>query len=257
MRYRVDELAARSGVSVDTVRFYQGKGLLTPPRREGRIAWYSEDHRRRLARIRDLKGKGFSLGSIRRLLAGDLDPADEALVHALVGAVPGDPDEPDRPEHLTPQELAERTGVSTSLLQAIEREGFLVPTAIDGTARYSPSDVRAVTLGLRLLDAGVPLSELLALAREQERAMRKIAERAVELFDEYVRRPLRTSSSDPDAARRLVDAFNDMMPAATALVAHHFGRLLLRAAQERLERDGPTRDIEPLSDEARVEAERS
>ncbi|MDQ3981976.1 MAG: MerR family DNA-binding transcriptional regulator, partial [Actinomycetota bacterium] len=33
MRYRVDELAARAGVSVDTVRFYQARGLLPQPER--------------------------------------------------------------------------------------------------------------------------------------------------------------------------------------------------------------------------------
>ncbi|HYR62344.1 MAG TPA: MerR family transcriptional regulator, partial [Actinomycetota bacterium] len=53
MRYRVDELAAQCGVSVDTVRFYQAKGLLQPGQREGRVSWYSEEHRQRLARIRD------------------------------------------------------------------------------------------------------------------------------------------------------------------------------------------------------------
>ena len=91
MRYRVDELAAQCGVSVDTVRFYQAKGLMPPGQREGRVSWYSEEHRQRLSRIRDLKEKGFSLATIRRLLAGELDAADEALASALASAMPGDP----------------------------------------------------------------------------------------------------------------------------------------------------------------------
>ena len=40
MEYRVEELAASAGVRVDTVRFYQGRGLLPAPRREGRVAFY-------------------------------------------------------------------------------------------------------------------------------------------------------------------------------------------------------------------------
>src|ERR671914_953483 len=105
MRYRVDALASRAGVSVDTVRFYQAKGLLDAPQREGRVAYYSDRHLETLVRIRDLKDKGFTLASIRRLLAGDLDAADEALVAAIEAPSPGAGD-------LTLDQLAERTGVS-------------------------------------------------------------------------------------------------------------------------------------------------
>ena len=38
MEYRVEELAATAGVRVDTVRFYQSRGLLPAPVRVGRIA---------------------------------------------------------------------------------------------------------------------------------------------------------------------------------------------------------------------------
>ncbi|HUA94587.1 MAG TPA: MerR family transcriptional regulator, partial [Acidimicrobiales bacterium] len=55
-RYRVEELARRSGLSVDTVRFYQKRGLLDPPERQGRIAWYDSSHLERLERIRRLRG---------------------------------------------------------------------------------------------------------------------------------------------------------------------------------------------------------
>jgi DNA-binding transcriptional MerR regulator len=247
VRHRIDELAARSGVSVDTIRFYQGKGLLPPPVREGRIAWYSDEHLERLARVRDLKQKGFSLRSIRRLLAGDLDQADAALVAAVAESVPGD-EVRAPPEGLTLDELAARSGVSTQLLHAIEREGLLVPTVVDGRRLYSPADAHAVAMGLRLLDAGVPLTELLSLARAHQQAMRRTAERAVDLFDAHVRRPLRAASSGPEAARRLVDAFNAMFPATTALVAHHFGRLLLQAARERIEKEGTAAEIEALTD---------
>ena len=45
---RVEQLSARAGVSVDTIRYYQSKGLLDPPRREGRVAWYDDGHLDRL-----------------------------------------------------------------------------------------------------------------------------------------------------------------------------------------------------------------
>ena len=232
MRYRVDALASRAGVSVDTIRFYQAKGLLDAPQREGRVAYYSDRHLETLVRIRDLKDKGFTLASIRRLLAGDLDPADEALVAALVAP----PDADEAPERLTLDELASRTGVSPALLVAIEREGLLIPEINDGSASYTASDAAIVEAGLRLLEAGIPLADLLELARAHDRAVRPIVERAVELFDRHVRRPLRdTEPAGEEAGKRLVDAFNATFGATTALVAHHFGSLLLATAQQRVE----------------------
>jgi DNA-binding transcriptional MerR regulator len=232
MRYRVDELAARAAVSVDTVRFYQSRGLLEPPEREGRRALYSDEHLQTLGRIRDLKQQGFNLGSIARLLRGDLAPGDRALIQAIAAtsAATGD-------KWFTLDELARRTGMSRGLLEAIEREGLLTPTRVDGEPRYGPSDERALAAGLELLEEGVPLQELLALARAHEMATRATAERAVELFDEYVRGPRREEGPGGEEGHRLSDAFSSMFSAATTLVAHQFGRLLLKAAQERIEKE--------------------
>jgi DNA-binding transcriptional MerR regulator len=111
---RVEELARRAEVSVDTIRFYQKRQLLPPPRRAGRIAWYGADHVERLQRIKDLQRQGFSLSVIRRLLAGELDAADVPLAAAVAGAQTGDA------ELLTLDELAHRVGVPAPLLDAVE-----------------------------------------------------------------------------------------------------------------------------------------
>ena len=231
MRYRVDELASRAGVSVDTVRFYQARGLLPQPERAGRVAWYGDAHLDTLGRIRDLKEKGFTLASIRRLLDGDLDPADQALVAALEdpGAASGE-------GLMSLDDLAARTGVSPALLQAIEREGLLMPRESDAGPVYTDDDAAAVAAGLQLLEAGLPLGELLALAREHDAAMRPVAERAVDLFVRFVRDPIRGGApTDEEAAARLTDAFSKMLPATGALVGSHFRRLLIAEAQKRLE----------------------
>ncbi len=68
MEYRVGELAEAAGIGVDTVRFYQSRGLIPPPVRRGRFAIYSADHLDRVRRIRTLLDAGFSLAQIRRLL---------------------------------------------------------------------------------------------------------------------------------------------------------------------------------------------
>lgn len=233
MRYRVDELAARSGTSVDTVRFYQSKHLLPAPEREGRVAWYSDNHLERLARIRELKDQGFTLASIKRLLEGGVD-ADAVLASVVVGEPPDD-----NGRLVTLDELAEATGVSATVLQAIEREGLLAPKNVDGRPVYSLSDAATVTAGLELLASGLPLSELLDLARRHDEAMRAVAEQAVDLFVRFVRDPIHASAAtEEEAAAKLVTAFNRMLPATTTLVSSHFKRVLLSVAERRLQREG-------------------
>lgn len=235
MRLRVDELAFRSGLSVDTVRFYQSKGLLGQPAREGRIAWYSKAHLEQLEQVRALKERGFKLDFIHRLLVGELDPVDAALVAAVSGRMPGEDAEDD--ELMTLEQLAAHTGVSQTLLEAIARTGLLFPEA--GEAGYTHADADAVRAGVKLLEAGLPLSELLDLARRHDDAMTAIAEQAVEVFVRFVRDPLRASApADDSAAERIVESFNAMLPATAALVAHHFRRRLLQIARARMEREG-------------------
>ena len=249
MRYRVDELAGRCGVSVDTVRFYQSKGLLPQPERDGRVAWYSDAHLERLERIKALKDKGFTLRSIARFLAGDLDGPDQALVAAVAETLPGR----ERPAEglLTLSDLARVTGVTEALLEAIEREGLLMATEVDGERRYSSADAEVVAAGLQLLETGLPLSELLALAREHDEAMRGIARRAVDMFLNYVRDPIRASgSSDEEAAEQLVGSFRKMLPATMSLVSNHFRRILLAEAQARIESEGIESEIEAVAREA-------
>ena len=243
-RFRVEELAERADVSVDTIRFYQKRQLLAPPVREGRVAWYGSEHVERLARIRELRADGLTLALIGRLLSGDLDPTDAPLAVAVAGA--------DAPEELLSlAELAERSAVPPALLEAVLREGLLVPRIHEGGERYTAADVDVVRSGLSLLEAGFPLTDLLALAREHNDATHDIAEQAVALFDRYVRVPLRESDlTDSEKADRLVDAFRTLLPAVTVLVEHHFRRVLLAVAQAHLESVGEDDELAAAGIEA-------
>ena len=250
-RYRVEELARHVDVSVDTIRFYQKRRLLPAPAREGRVGWYGVEHVERLERIRDLQRRGFSLALIRRLLDGELDRADEPLADAVVHAGDRDDDRRDEPEEfLTVDELAARSGVPAVLIDAVVREGLLVPRSHDD-ARFTDADVAIVRHGLRLLEVGLPLPELLALARRHHTATRAVAEEAVTLFDEHVRRRVRASDATDDVkAEELVDAFRVLLPSVTALVAHHFRRVLLHVAEEHLEAVGEPAELAAAQAEA-------
>jgi len=65
----IGKLAARSGVSADTVRFYEREGLLAPAARNAaRYRLYEEDALRRIRFIRRAQECGFSLADIAQLL---------------------------------------------------------------------------------------------------------------------------------------------------------------------------------------------
>jgi DNA-binding transcriptional MerR regulator len=231
VRYRVEQLASDCDVSVDTVRYYQSRGLIDPPTRDGRVAWYDDTHAERIREVRALQRKGLTLAAIRRVISGELGKADADLA-AAVAAARG---EAAQEELLSLEEFARRSGVPASLIQAVEREGIAFGIALDGDRRYTASDIDVVRGALRLLEYGLPLGELLDLARRAHSSLTELADRAVELFDEHVRKPVRdTAATDEEAAAALVRAFDALLPAVTNLVASHFRRVLLAAAEERL-----------------------
>src|SRR5690349_410329 len=84
-------LASAAGVGVETVRYYQRRGLLPePPRPPGEVRRYGEADVKRLRFIRSAQAAGFTLNEIRELI--DLDSSDDRarareLAQARVAAI--------------------------------------------------------------------------------------------------------------------------------------------------------------------------
>ncbi len=230
MEYRIEQLARVAGVAVDTIRFYQGKGLLTPPRRQGRVTWYNREHLERLRRIRSLQQRGFSLTVIRRFLEGELQPSDERLIEAITA--------PTKKQILTLPELAARTGIPEAFLKALEQLDLLIPLGQGDEAHYQEADVAALSAGMNLLVAGVPVDDLIELGREQGACLQQVARKAVQLFDRHVRERIqaegRPQSEESDT---LLGLFSELLEASSNLVRYQFERILLRAAREHVERN--------------------
>ncbi|MEV6670465.1 MerR family transcriptional regulator [Streptomyces sp. NPDC051162] len=158
----VDELAARAGVTVRTVRFYSTRGLLPPPeigpRRVGR---YGPGHLARLALIEELQHQGLTLAAIERYLRqlpDGISPHDLAIHRALVASWT-----PDKPQETTRARLERRAGRSFTEedIDRLTAMGVLEPLTTEDTFR---ADVALLPLGMRLLD--VPISpEALVAAR--------------------------------------------------------------------------------------------
>jgi MerR family transcriptional regulator, mercuric resistance operon regulatory protein len=87
----IGKLAAAEGVSVETVRFYQRRGLLAKPERRGSgYREYSDADRWRLVFIRRARQFGFTLGEIAELLGpaqaqstGEIAAAAQAKLTAI------------------------------------------------------------------------------------------------------------------------------------------------------------------------------
>lgn len=218
MAYRVEELAASGGVSVDTIRYYQSLGLLDPPRREGRVAFYTDRHLVRLGRIRELAESGFTLRQIGELVDGsngDVDP----LLAALASQAPSG-------ARMSRKELAERSGVDDDMLRIGIEAGLLQPRIVDGAERFDDEQAGMVSTVGRLLRSGVDLGRLVALATTHAANIESLVTEAVALYREAV-------EAQPELDRdRIADEIRALVPAVTRLVADHFNRTLVSRAAE-------------------------
>ncbi len=183
--YTVDELAAATGLTVRTTRYYAGLGLLPPPERRGRLAYYGAAHRARLDLIRALQEHGFTLSAIEtylRRLPEDADVEDLALQRAMLTSWGGDSREP-----LTRRQLSKRAGRvlddeeldRLERISAVRREG----------ERFWPLPAFEVALQMTALD--IPFDSMEEAARAIDRHMESLADELTVIMRERVLKPFR------------------------------------------------------------------
>jgi DNA-binding transcriptional MerR regulator len=214
--YRVEELAEAAGIPVRTLRFYRERRLLPPPRREGRIAWYSEDHLARLRTIAALLDRGHTLGGIAELIAAwengrSLDGVAEHL--GLEGAL-GMPWSDETPVRLSPQELADYFGedVSPDNLAASLEIGYI---AVDGESVVHVSR-RLLDSSAALVREGVPLSAVLAAGRDVREHVDALADLFTQVIKAHVLGPL--DALPPGQAHRISESLQRLRPLAKNIV---------------------------------------
>ncbi|WP_406729795.1 MerR family transcriptional regulator [Streptomyces sp. GD-15H] len=172
----MEELARLAGITVRTLRFYRERKLIPPPRREGRIAWYDDQHLARLRTITALLERGHTLNGIAELA--------EAFDHGRdVGELLGmDAPTEETPVRLTPEELADRFAgeVTPENLAAAMDLGYL---GTDGEEIVHISR-RLLDVSSALVREGIPLAEVLRTGRE----VRTHTEAVADLFAELILR---------------------------------------------------------------------
>ena len=128
MSMRIDDLARESGLTVDTIRYYQREALLPPGEREGRHRVYGEEHLRRLTRIKELQARRFSIAAIRAFVSGD-------------GGLEGVFADEGEDFRYSYDELLERSGVSADLAESLKEAGVLRDPHEFGRVAYDGDDL--------------------------------------------------------------------------------------------------------------------
>ncbi len=160
----VEQLAARTEMSVRNIRNHQSRGLLPPPEVRSRVGYYGEEHVQRLRLIQEMQAQGFKLTAIKRLI-GEHGPSTEQFL-GLKRAVTA-PLESESPEVLSAAELADRFGpASERVLAKAQRLGLLVSLGDGLFEAPSPTLLRAAE---EVQARGVPLAAALAVVEKVKR----------------------------------------------------------------------------------------
>ncbi|SEG42471.1 DNA-binding transcriptional regulator, MerR family [Thermomonospora echinospora] len=239
MELTVDELAARAGVSVRTVRYYAGRGLLPPPRLRGRTGLYGAEHLARLELVRELQSLGLTLAAIEHHLQRipeDAPPEDLALQRALLS-----PWTPDRPEEMDRHELDRRAGrhLDDDVLKRLEALG-VVEQASGDTVRVISTGLLRV--GAELAALPLPLETLAASHEAVERHTTALAEELQRNFQDSVVRPYRERGRQPREREMLLEMANRLKPLMIQSLVTSFQHAVDRAIRKSVPGDEDDRD---------------
>lgn len=231
--YRLDELARQAEVASTTVRLYQSKGLLAPPRLEGRTGWYNDSHLSRLRLIARLQSEGHSLAGIADLLekwesGGSLDAVIgiEAELDSLLGEA--------HAIVLDPADLLARFpegSMTPELMQRTAALGLIEPTE-DGRVRVA--DRRFLDSGAALAELGIPADVILdewdALVAHTD----EVAERFITIFETHLAPKGWKSGLDADQAQELATTLAQLQVTARRVLAAALNASIARLGRERL-----------------------
>jgi DNA-binding transcriptional MerR regulator len=224
----VDELAARTGMTVRTLRFYASEGLLPAPHRRGRVAYYDAGHRMRLDLVRTLQKHGYTLSAIQRVLARipeNASPAEYAVQSAVLA-----PWLPEQTEEL------DRAGLERRVGRRIEDEqlDYLVALGAvdrrpDGTFLASPA---MLGHAIELMQLPVPQSVLRESSAIIEEHATAVANGLTDLFARAIWGPYQRGEIDHE---QVVAMLARLRPLALQGLVSAFGRAADRAARRGIE----------------------
>ena len=227
----IDQLAERSGVTVRTIRFWAGRGLLPPPELRGRTGFYGVDHLARLELVSELSALGFTLAAIEghlERLPHSTGAGELALQRALLT-----PWVPEQVEEIDRAELDRRAGRALADADVDALVGLGVIEPVDG-GRLRLHGPGTLSGGLAVLDSGLPVDVWRRAHRIIEQHTTALAEDLMKIFQDEVLQPYRDRGRPADERTRLAEAFSQLKPITVRGVVTAFGRAVNRAIRDRI-----------------------
>ncbi len=199
----VEEVAARTGVTVRTIRFYQSEGLLPAPFRHGRNVRYAEEHLDRLGLITRLQERGLRLTAIADLLAQGEAGADWlGLTESLT-----QPWSDDRPVLWNEEEVAARIAASTAsdgvTVDDLVRTGVIERRSDTTPIMYLVPSPGLADIALQLAGLGLDLDVAARLRTLLQDGLRQLAGDLVATFTDEVSLTLLADAGPADLAQLL------------------------------------------------------
>jgi adenylate cyclase len=208
------QVAARTGVSHDTVRRWVARGLI--PGYQGHWTPAAAAYVRVVARLR---ARGHSLEQIKR--ASDNGQLAVGPIENLLSR-PG-------PRYSLAR-AAQMTGLDADLVERVYASMGLGGLLLDG---LSDDDLEVLRYAAAVLDAGLPLPAFLQLMRVYGQAVAQIADAEVRLIHLYVHEPLmRADVASVEIANEMEHLTREVLPFAAPFMDYLHGRLLAHFVEQ-------------------------
>ncbi|MBC9226369.1 MerR family transcriptional regulator [Aeromicrobium sp. 636] len=226
--FTVDVLAERAGMTVRNVRAYSTRGLIDPPRLEGRTGYYSQKHLQRLVLIRTLLGRGFTLAAIEDAILKSPSTASNVALD-LISIFEVEDDE-DPTELIGRAELASISGLGPDheLLDKMTELGLLEKVDEDTIRMLEPGVVRP---GAAAVAIGLSPDSVVDIVPHMREHLEQVSDRFVHHVTRDVVQPFLDAGLPQDEWPVVFEKIDQLIPIASQVVVSMF-RSVLRQAIE-------------------------
>ena len=183
---RIEELAELAQTSVRNIRVYQEKGLIRPPVRRGRTAWYGPEHLSRLRRITSLLERGYTFATMEEIFTAEsLGLSVSEMIAA--GSAEDMRRLPGARKTIPIDELSRAFSIdlSPAFFRLCQESGLLRLDESEGVVDIDVASVRMLSvlaeLGLDMDDLGSLLERMQDLSRDVAAASGELVDRVIEV----------------------------------------------------------------------------
>lgn len=183
------------------IRFYTQLGILPRPEVRGRRGWYGARHLERLALVRRLQERGYSLAAIADMLDGQVPAILSGEVARDPATAAWDGGDPDRVTRAQLEQMVPALAAEPALVAQLVELGLLVP---DGDGEYRAPQPALLRAGIGLVARGVPVPVVLGELVRLRAELAVLADRFAGIVERDVL-PARGGGADAEAAREALE----------------------------------------------------